>query len=111
MNKPVALTTPPIAGGDPQILLPNGVLSRPVLVCLLILTGLAMLGALYMGKEVILPIVLALVLKLLLQPVADILRERLRIPTAMSAVILILGLFGSVVTVGFSISGPATAWI
>jgi predicted PurR-regulated permease PerM len=60
---------------------------------------------------VILPIVLALVLKLLLQPVVDVLCERLRIPTAVSALILILALFGSIAAIGFTISDPASSWI
>jgi hypothetical protein len=56
------------------VIRPGGVFSRPTLVCLLILTILACLGALYVGKDVILPIILALLLKLLLQ------RGRLPVP-------------------------------
>src|SRR6476620_3101543 len=47
----------------PEVIRPGGVLSRPTLVCLLILTILAVLGALYVGKDVILPLVLAVLLK------------------------------------------------
>jgi predicted PurR-regulated permease PerM len=118
MNKRVITEPTPLAGDEekiaaksPQLLRPDGVLSRPVLVCLLILTILGVLGALYVGKEVILPIVLALVLKLLLQPIVDVLCEKLRIPDAVSAFILILALFGSIAVVGFTISGPASGWI
>jgi predicted PurR-regulated permease PerM len=80
-------------------------------VCLIVLTTLAILGALYIGKDVILPLVLAVLLKLLLQPVVDLLRERLRVPATASALILILLLFGSIAAVGFSVSGPASGWI
>jgi predicted PurR-regulated permease PerM len=118
MNKPIAIGPTPLDGDEelmvaksPQVLRPNGVLSRPVLVCLLILTIQAVLGGLYIGKEVILPIVLALVLKLLLQPIVGVLCGKLRIPEVVSALILILALFGSVAVVGFTISGPASAWI
>jgi predicted PurR-regulated permease PerM len=118
MNKPIAIGPTPLDGDEelmvaksPQVLRPNGVLSRPVLVCLLTLTIQAVLGGLYIGKEVILPIVLALVLKLLLQPIVGVLCGKLRIPEVVSALILILALFGSVAVVGFTISGPASAWI
>src|SRR5436190_1609607 len=57
------------ASGAPEVIRPGGVLGRPTLVCLLILTLLAILGALYVGKDVILPLVLAILLKLLLQPI------------------------------------------
>jgi predicted PurR-regulated permease PerM len=118
MNKRVVIEPAPLVGDEekivaksPQMLRPDGVWSRPVLVCLLILTILVVIGALYLGKEVILPIVLALVLKLLLQPIVDVLCEKLRIPDAVSAFILILALFGSIAVVGFTISGPASDWI
>jgi predicted PurR-regulated permease PerM len=95
----------------PEVIRPGGVLSRPTLVCLLILTILACLGALYVGKDVILPIILALLLKLLLQPVVDFLCQKVRVPPVASALILILLLFGSIAVVGFSISVPASGWI
>jgi predicted PurR-regulated permease PerM len=95
----------------PEVIRPGGVLSRPTLVCLLILTILAILGALYVGKDVILPLVLAILLKLLLQPVVDFLCQKLRVPPVASALILILLLFGSIAVVGFSISVPASGWI
>jgi predicted PurR-regulated permease PerM len=95
----------------PEVIRPGGVLSRPTLVCLLILTILAVLGALYVGKDVILPLILAVLLKLLLQPVVDFLREKLRVPPVASALILILLLFGSIAVIGFTISVPASGWI
>src|SRR6195256_2598131 len=76
-----------------------------------VLAGLAIVGALYVGKELLIPITLALVLKLLLQPVMDLLSVRLRIPAAVSAFILIVCIFGTAVVVAFSISGPASSWL
>jgi predicted PurR-regulated permease PerM len=73
--------------------------------------GDTILGALYVGKDVILPLVLAILLKLLLQPVVDFLGQKLRVPPVASALILILLLFGSIAVVGFSISVPASGWI
>ena len=94
-----------------EVIRPGGILSRPTLVCLLILTILTVVGALYVGKDVVLPLVLAILLKLLLQPVVDFLRQKLRIPPVASALSLILLLFGSIAVLGFSISVPASAWI
>jgi predicted PurR-regulated permease PerM len=72
---------------------------------------LAVIGALYFAKEVVLPIALAIVLKLLLQPILDFLCNRLRLPTALAALVLICGLFAAIGAVAFSISGPASGWI
>jgi predicted PurR-regulated permease PerM len=72
---------------------------------------MAVVGGLYLGKEVILPIVLALVLKLMLQPIMNTLCVRLRLPHALSALLLIICLFGLVATVALTISVPASAWI
>jgi predicted PurR-regulated permease PerM len=94
-----------------SIIRPNGVLSQPTLVCLLILTAFSVLAALYVGKDVVLPVMLAVLLKLLLQPIVDFLCTRLRVPPVASALILILLLFGSIAVIGFSISVPASGWI
>jgi predicted PurR-regulated permease PerM len=77
----------------------------------LILAVLAGVYALYSGKEVVLPIVLALVLKLMLQPIMSFLCDRFRIPHALAAAVLVIGLFGVVAAVALTISVPASAWI
>jgi predicted PurR-regulated permease PerM len=56
-------------------------------------------------------VLLAAFLKLLLQPVVDFLRDKLRVPPVASVLILIILLFGSIAAIGFSISVPASAWI
>jgi predicted PurR-regulated permease PerM len=86
---------------------PHGV--RPVSV--LVLAVLAVIYTMYLGKEVLLPIVLALVLKLLLQPVMRLLHERLHVPEALAALFLILAVFGAVAAAGFTISVPASGWL
>src|SRR6478752_7760473 len=96
---------------DPAPVRTEPVLSSPLSSGVLILTVLALVGALYFGKEVILPIALAIVLKLLLQPILDFLCSRLRFPTALAALILICGLFAAIAAVAFSVSGPASGWI
>src|SRR3954447_20421194 len=82
------------------------VLSSPLSAGVLILAVLALIAALYFGKDVVLPIALAIVLKLLLQPILDFLCNRLRLPTALAALILISGLFAAIGAVAFSVSGP-----
>src|SRR5947209_9438294 len=86
------------------------VLASPLSVSALILAVLATACALYVGKEVVLPIMLALVLKLLLQPVMEFLRKRLRLPAPVAALILIISLFCGIAAVVLSISGPASSW-
>ncbi len=70
---------------------------------------LALLAAAYVAREIVLPFVFAIVLKLLLQPAFRIL-ERLHIPRTIAALLLILALFGTVVGLGTAISSPARTW-
>jgi len=69
----------------------------------------ALLASLYAAREIVLPIVLAFVLKLVLQPV---LRgfEKLHVPRAPAALLIIAVLLGSLVGVGSVLSGPASNW-
>ena len=70
---------------------------------------LALLAAAYLAREIILPFVFAIVLKLLLQPAFRLL-ERLYVPRIIAALLLILALFGTVVGLGAAISSPARTW-
>jgi predicted PurR-regulated permease PerM len=70
---------------------------------------LAALTALYVARDIVLPVVLAFVLKLLLQPAVRLL-ERARFPALLSAVLLISFLIGTVISFGTALSGPATTW-
>jgi predicted PurR-regulated permease PerM len=69
----------------------------------------AMLGACYVASDIILPIVLAFVLSLVLQPAMRAL-ERVRLPRGIAAVFLILVLFGTLGGLGAALSGPAASW-
>jgi predicted PurR-regulated permease PerM len=70
---------------------------------------LAVLAALYTASEIVLPVVLAIVLKLLLQPVVSVM-DRLRVPRGIGALFaLVLLIIGIVVLVG-ALAGPATSW-
>jgi predicted PurR-regulated permease PerM len=99
-----ARTTPPVVRTEP-------VLGSPLSVSALVLAVLAVVYALYVGKEVVLPVMLALVLKLLLQPVMDFFLKRLRLPAPFAALILIICLFCGIAAIVFTISGPASGWI
>ena len=73
------------------------------------LFAFALLTMAYVAAEIILPLVFAFTLKLLLQPVMRIL-ERLRVPRAFAALLLILVLCGTIVGLVTAISGPAGNW-
>jgi len=70
---------------------------------------LAVLVAAFVAREIVLPLVFAIVLKLLLQPALRIL-EGLHIPRTVASLLLILALFGTIVGLGTVISGPAHTW-
>ena len=70
---------------------------------------LAVLAALYAAREVVLPIVLAAMLKLLLQPALRTL-QRLHVPRALGALLLIGLLFCTLIAFGTVLSGPAASW-
>src|SRR5208282_2691463 len=83
--------------------------SDPKVIFLGGLFGLALLAAAYVVSEIVLPLVFAIVLKLLLQPALRVL-ERLHVPRILAALLLILALFGTIVGLGAAISGPVRSW-
>jgi predicted PurR-regulated permease PerM len=83
--------------------------SDPKVVFLGGLFVLALLATAYVASDIVLPLVFAIILKLLLQPAMRIL-ERLRLPRILAALLLILALFGTIVGLGTAISGPAGTW-
>lgn len=70
---------------------------------------LAVLTVLYAAAEIVLPFVLAVILKLLLQPALRCL-ERVHVPRVLGTLLIILALFGLVVGVGAGLSVPAQSW-
>lgn len=70
---------------------------------------LASLATCYFAATVILPIVVALVLMLVLQPAMRLL-ERLHIPRTLAAVFIILVFFGLLAGIAMMLSGPAVTW-
>ncbi|MCB8821310.1 AI-2E family transporter [Microvirga rosea] len=73
------------------------------------LFALAFLAALYVASAIILPVVLAFVLKLLLQPAVRLL-ERMHFPRAVGALVAILLVTGTIVGAVAALSIPAATW-
>jgi predicted PurR-regulated permease PerM len=70
---------------------------------------LAFFAALHAASAIILPIVLAFVLALLLQPAVHLL-ERLHVPRAVGALFIILLVIGGLAGFGTALAGPAGTW-
>ena len=70
---------------------------------------LAMLGAAYVARDIVLPLIFAFVFNLLLQPALRLL-DRLHLPRTASALSLILVLLVMIVGLGTAVSGPAETW-
>lgn len=77
---------------------------------LLSLLLLASLYTLYFARPVLLPIVLAILLSFVLDPIVGLL-ERLRLPRAIAAGLVLLGLVGATGYGVYRLSGPAEEWI
>ncbi len=79
-------------------------------VCLLILTTLAVMYTLYLSAEIVIPLLLAAMLKLLLQPAMRFLCDTLRLPLPLAALVVILALMALLTALGFAIAVPAAGW-
>ena len=100
--------TPAPARQDPppELVLPRDVKS----VYLGGLFFLATMVAIYFAASIILPVVLAMILKLLLQPALHPL-ERLHIPRALAALMVVIMVVGGMVGFGALVSTPAVTWV
>jgi predicted PurR-regulated permease PerM len=93
------------AAGDDDLPIPSDVKA----VFLGGLFVLAVLAGCYIAAEIVLPIVLAFVLSLVLQPAMRQL-ERLYLPRGIAALLIIVVLFGALAGLGAALSGPASSW-
>src|SRR5579859_5460806 len=73
------------------------------------LFALSVLAALYVASSIILPVMLALVLNLLLQPAVRLL-GRLHLPRAVGALLTVFLVIGALVGLVAALSVPATTW-
>lgn len=90
---------------QPELSLP----SDPVTILLGGLFLLALLASLYVAKEIVLPILLAFILKLLLNPLVRAM-ERLRLPRLIGSILAIWLLCGGIAAFATIIAGPAAGW-
>jgi predicted PurR-regulated permease PerM len=70
---------------------------------------LALLAAITVASEIVMPIILAFTLKAVLQPVMRLF-ERMHIPRVIGALAVIMLLMGTVVAIGSALSTPAAEW-
>jgi predicted PurR-regulated permease PerM len=78
---------------------------------LLVIAVLATVFALYFGKELLLPLVFALILRLLLAPAQRLLTEQVRLPAWFAAIVLVLALFAAVLLLAAAVSVPGSRWV
>ena len=83
---------------------------RAQAVGIMMLATLAGIGALYIGRELFIPLALALLLNALLRPLVRGL-ERLRVSTVVGATMVSLGLLGALVVGGVALVNPVRAWV
>jgi hypothetical protein len=76
-------------------------------VALIALGIFAFVFVLYFGREILLPLVLALVLRLIFSPAQRFLTERGRWPSSLAAIFTVLSFFSLLVIAGFTLSVPA----
>ena len=65
---------------------------------------------LYLAREIVVPMIVAFILNLLLQPVMKVV-VRARIPKPLAAIVTIWVFLSLLVGFGFTLSGPASAWL
>jgi predicted PurR-regulated permease PerM len=73
------------------------------------LLALALLTMAYVASDILLPLVLAFVLKLLFQPAMRQL-DRISVPRGLAALLVILAFFGLIVGLGAAVADPASGW-
>jgi predicted PurR-regulated permease PerM len=79
-------------------------------IALTVIALILTVAALHMGRDFFLPVVLALTFHALFRPVVRKL-ERLHIPTAIGAALVVLGGLGVAVAGGWALSGPVSRWV
>ncbi len=91
---------------------PKGARPRRNLQTLLLvgIFSLLVLYTFYFASALVLPVIVAFVLNLLVQPAMRVLGT-LRVPRVVSALLIITVLFGGCTMLGYSLSGPVSSWL
>ena len=100
----------PVAAPDEELLADMPLPSDATTFFLGGLFVLATLTAAYVARDIVLPMIFAIMLNLLMQPALGAL-ERFRVPRVLGSILLILVVFATIVGIGAAISGPAEEWI
>jgi predicted PurR-regulated permease PerM len=88
-------------------------IERPVRIGSVALTGLFVLAVgytLYFASNLLLPIVMAVLASLVLEPLVKAL-QRLRVPSGLGALLVVLALVGGVAYGILALAGPAAGWL
>lgn len=85
--------------------------AAPRTTSLIILAVLATVAALYFARDLLVPIVFALLLNALLRPILRLLKRWAKIPTPIGAAIVILALMALLTAGAFSAAGPVQHWV
>jgi predicted PurR-regulated permease PerM len=101
---------PPVATEPPEQPETGQVSSNPLVLLQVAQFMMLLVGALYLTRTIVLPILLAILLKLLLQSGVRRL-ERIHIPRAIAALVMIIVVFITLVSMGTALSGPAHDWV
>jgi predicted PurR-regulated permease PerM len=78
---------------------------------IVLLATLAVIGALYIGREFFVPIAFAFLLNALFRPVVRALNRRARLPVPAAAAAVVLALIGLFIAAGYALSGPVKDWV
>lgn len=78
---------------------------------IIVLALLAIIAALYIGRDLLLPVMMAAVLNLLLQPLMAVLNIRLRLPMPVAALVVIILAFAAIFAIAYTVSIPSSGWV
>jgi predicted PurR-regulated permease PerM len=78
---------------------------------IVVLATLAIIGALYVGREFFVPVAFAFLLNALFRPVVRVLNRRAKLPAPAAAAAVVLGLLGVLALAGYGLSGPIKEWV
>ena len=98
---------------DPSSILPGAVpfdWRDAQIMAVVVLAVLAVVFTLYVGRDIILPVVMAMVLNSLLQPVTALLNGRLRLPMPIAALAVIIAAFAVIVALAYAFSVATSGW-
>ena len=77
---------------------------------IIILAVLAVVYSLYFGRDLLLPVMMATVLSLLLQPLMRVLKVHLRLPVPLAALVIIILVFVAMTGIAYMISIQSRNW-